>query len=91
MHLAIGLAIIIGLGIGGWQLLKWRETDQFNDGVCKCGGHFKPFEKKVQECIQALAFQCDACMKTLWITHATIIDYEYTESEISKRRKEKDQ
>jgi hypothetical protein len=89
MHLVIGIIIIAGLGVGGWQFLKWRESEQFNSGVCNCGGHFKAFEKKVQASLSGTrGYQCDGCRKTVWLAYATDVDYEYTESEISKLKKE---
>lgn len=93
MHLFIGVLVIAGLGIGGWQLLKWRESERFNSGVCNCGGHFEAFPKKVQECLPGTTrgYQCDACRRTIWLTYATDVDYEYTKSNILNRRKEKGQ
>lgn len=94
MPLVIGIFVLAGLGIGVWQFSKWRESEKFNKGVCKCGGHLKAFPKKVQECLPApgcRGYECDVCQKTVWVSYGVDIDYEYTESNFSKQKKEKDQ
>jgi len=87
MPLIIGIAVLGALGIGVWQFSKWRESEQFNNGVCKCGGHFKKYDAIHSG--MARGYGCDVCDKTVWLAYDVDVDYKYSESDLSKRRKEK--
>lgn len=85
LPIAVGLGLIGLVGIGAWKLLKFQEAQEFNNGICRCGGHFKKFP--IMD-TGVKGYDCDVCKKVVIISFDTDVDYKYIESDISKRRRE---
>ena len=79
----IGAGVAGAVGIG--KFTKQSEENYFNNGVCKkCGGHFKPIERKEPHVEKG--YKCDFCDNCVWITFGTDEGYKYTPSHISKTK-----
>lgn len=64
-----------------FQSAKHVERKNFNDGVCKCGGRFKPFDLAVFIGSDgSRGYSCDKCDKTVFCSYDVDTGYRYNDS-----------
>ena len=68
----------IAFFIAFWQLAKHIERKNFNDGKCKCGGNFEPFDTAVFIGSDgSRGYSCDNCHKTVFCSYNVDRGYIY--------------
>lgn len=61
-----------------YRLGKWMETKNFNDGNCKCGGRFKPFDVAVfYGSDGSRGYSCDKCGQSVFCSYNVDRGYQY--------------
>jgi hypothetical protein len=63
------------------RLAKEWERKRFNNGICKCGGHFQPFDFRVFIGSDgSRGYSCDRCNESVFCSYDVDKGYEYKPS-----------